>query len=119
MINQNVSDANSDFDKTVYDFETFARVEVTPKYSVVLNPLSHDVIQVGGELKLPQGKHLVRLIVTAEVMKSEPPDSSDLIHSNAPDDLDQDDLAQEDMAMRAAFQHSNGKVPHFGVTDFF
>ena len=114
MINQNVSDANSDFDKTVYDFETFARVEVTPKYSVVLNPLSHDVIQVGKELGLPQGKHLVRLVVTAEVMKSEPPDSSDLIHSNAPDD---DDLAQEDMAM--VFEQTNGKVPHFGVTDFF
>ena len=114
MINQNVSDANSNFDKTVYDFETFARVEVTPKYSVVLNPLSHDVIQVGKELGLPQGKHLVRLIVTAEVMKSEPPDSSDLIHSNAPDDL-----AQEDMAMRGVFQQTNGKVPHFGVVDVF
>ena len=67
MINQNVSDANSNFDKTVYEFEAFARVEVTPTYSVVLNPLNHDVIQVGGELKLPKGKHLVRLVVTAEV----------------------------------------------------
>ena len=112
-MSNNVSN-QPDFDKTIYEFEAFARVEVTPKYSVVLNPLSHDVIQVGKELGLPKGKHLVRLIVTAEVMKSEPPDSSDLIHSNAPDDL-----AQEDMAMRAVFQQTNGKVPHFGVVDVF
>ena len=115
-MSNNVSDANSNFDKTVYDFETFARVEVTPKYSVVLNPLSHDVIQVGKELGLPQGKHLVRLIVTAEVMKSEPPDSSDLIHSNAPDD--DDTVYGQDMAM--IFEQTNGKVPALnGVTDLF
>ena len=117
MINQNVSDANSNFDKTVYDFETFARVEVTPKYSVVLNPLSHDVIQVGKELGLPQGKHLVRLIVTAEVMKSEPPDADSLTqYSNAPDDLAQETIG----FLQAAFQQANGKVAtHSGVTDMF
>ena len=115
MINQNVSDANSNFDRTVYDFETHAKIDNTEAYSVIVSPLNNNVVQIGKELGLPKGKHLVLLTVTAQVLASELHDA-DEEYSNAPDD---DDLAQEDMAMKAAFQHSNGKVPHFGVSDLF
>ena len=112
MINQNVSDANSNFDKTVYDFETHAKIDNTEAYSVIVSPLNNNVVQIGKELGLPKGKHLVLLTVTARVLASELHDA-DEEYSNAPDDL-----AQEDMAM--VFQQTNGNVPaHSGVTDFF
>lgn len=112
MPNSNVP---NDFDKTVYDFDTFAKVEITKDYGVIMNPCNHDLIQIGKELGLPKGSHLVKLTVTAEVMKSELPDPTFF----PPTD---DDLAQEHMAeqMAAVFEQSNGKIPvHSGVTDLF
>lgn len=109
MINQNVSDANSDFDKTVYEGEVFAVIDTEAEFRRSCDALTGDRIDVTNALELPKGKHLVKISITAEIMKSQPL----VIHSNAPDDL-----AQEDMAM--VFEQTNGKVPALnGVTDLF
>lgn len=110
MPNSNVSD------KTVYDYESFAKVEVTDDYSLILETLNHDLLPIGKGLGFPKGRHLVRLTVTAEVMKSE--------LTPAFEPPTEDDLRQEHLAEQAskAFEESNGRfvgIRRSGITELF
>ena len=112
-MSNNVSN-QPNFDKTVYTYEVHAVVDNTGNHGAIIDTLNRNIVNVAKGLELPYGKHLTRLTVTAEVLESQATPQ----YSNAPDDLDQDDLAQEDMAV--VFQQANGKVPaHSGVTDLF
>ena len=107
-MSNNVSN-QPNFDKTVYEGEVFAVIDTEAEFRRSCDALTGDRIDVTSALELPKGKHLVKINITAEVMKSQPL----VIYSNAPDDLAQDDTAE------IIFEQTNGKVPHFGVVDAF
>ena len=114
-MSNNVSN-QPDFDKTVYTYEVHAVVDNTGNHGAIIDTLNRNIVNVAKGLKLPYGKHLTRLTVTAEVLESQATPQ----YSNAPDDLDQDDTVYgQDMA-EIIFEQTNGKVPaHSGVTDLF
>lgn len=108
--------SNVPSDKTVYDFDSFGRIEVTEDYNLILDTLTHDLLPIAKGLGLPKGRHLVKLTVTAEVLKSEAP-YEPVSLPPSPDDLRQERMAEE---AAAVFEVSNSKFPAFsGVTDLF